>query len=109
MAGQPGFGLRPGQVQGALRGFHRFGKPPGFGQSGGEDVENAKIVSAGQPIGLPGQFHRLVAVAQRRLWRSGQQPGQIALDRWIGWFELQRLLKMGDRFAKVSLFQKSVA
>jgi hypothetical protein len=30
----------PGQMQGALRGCHRLGKPPGFGESGGKGMEN---------------------------------------------------------------------
>ncbi len=109
LPGQPGVGLRFGQAQGALRRFHRFGKPPGFGEGGGEGVENDRILPAGQCIGLPGQFDRLVAVAQRRLRTGGEEPSQIILNPWIGWFELQRLLEMGDRFAHFALLQKNIA
>ena len=31
------------------------------------------------------------------------------MSPWRGWFNLQRLLKMGNRVTHVSLFQKSVA
>jgi len=34
--------------------FHRFGKPPGFGKSGSEGVENGRVFSTSQRIGLPG-------------------------------------------------------
>ena len=74
LPGERRVGLRPGQARGVLRRFHRFGKPPGLGQGGGKGVENDRIFPAGQRIGLPGQLHRLVAVAQRRLRASGQEP-----------------------------------
>ena len=109
LPGQPGVGLRLGQAQGALRRFHRFGKPPGFGQGGGEGVENDRILlrrSVHWPAGpVPPLCRRCAATPAD----SGQEPGQIILDPWIGWFELQRHLKLGDRFAHASLLQKSVA
>ena len=61
---QLGVGLRLSQTQCVLRRFHRFGKPPGFGESGGEGAENDRVLTAGQSISLPGQFHSLRAVAQ---------------------------------------------
>ena len=82
-------------MQSAPRGFQRFGKPSSLGQGGGEGAKNDRVFSAGQFIGLPGQFHRFVTVAQRGLRSSGQEPGQIVLGFHIGWFNLQRQLELG--------------
>ena len=63
LCSQRRIGLRFGQAQSVLRRFRCFGKPPGFGQGGGKGVENDRVFSAGQLIGLLGQFHRVAAFA----------------------------------------------
>ena len=109
LPGQTGVGLRPVHAQGALRRFHRLGKPPGLGKGGGKSAKNGRIFPASKCIGFLGQFQRLVAVAQRRFRTSGQEPREIILDSWIGWFDLQRRLVLRNRFVHSSHPQKAEA
>ena len=71
-------------------------------------MEDDRILCAGRRVGLRGQFERHVAIAQRRLRTSGEEPCQIVFDPRIGWVDLQRIPVLGDRLFHVALLQKSV-
>ena len=71
LVGERLVGLRPGQLQGALRGCRRFRKPAGLGAGRSQRAENDGVSTAGDLVRPLRQFNRLSAVARKRVDSKG--------------------------------------
>ena len=88
--------LRDAQIQRPTGRFDCFRKSSGFGVRRGECVQDLWRQASGKLHRLLGQFHCLPAIAQRRLGRGRQQPGQVVFCRYVKGIQFDHFLELGN-------------